>query len=106
MSMSMRQFSRRPRRHGETLEPADRRLLERAGWRTMLDYRETHVRGRDGRLLRAVPTWTAEAELFDDGDIVLATGTGATADEAWAQLRLDVEAGPSRVVPRVRLLRT
>ncbi len=71
----------------------------------MLDYRETHIRGRDGCLLQAVPTWTAEAELFDDGDIVVAMGVGATADEAWAQLRLDVETGPVRSASRVRLLR-
>jgi len=71
----------------------------------MLDYRETHVRGRDGRLLQVVPTWTAEAELFDDGDILVATGVGATADEAWAQLVRDIEAGPARTGTRVRLLR-
>lgn len=72
----------------------------------MLDYGETHIRGRDGRLLRVLPTWTAEAELFEDGDVLVATGTGATADEAWAQLRLDVEAGPVRSASRVRLLRS
>lgn len=105
MSMSVRQSSRRPRRHGETLEPHDRRLLERAGWRTMLDYRETHVRGRDGCLLRVIATWTAEAELFDDGDLVVAKGVGSTAEEAWAQLCLDIEACPTRVTPRVQLLR-
>ncbi|MDQ3389995.1 MAG: hypothetical protein M3508_01460 [Actinomycetota bacterium] len=103
--MSMRKSPRRARRHGENLEPNDRRMLERDGWRTMLDYSETHIRSRDGCLLRVVPAWTAEAELFDDGDLVVATGIGTTADEAWAQLRLEVEAGPARAASRVRLLR-
>ena len=60
-SSTRRPATRRPRRHGMLLEPADRRALERDGWRTTLDYRENHVRGRDGRLLEVVPTWTAEA---------------------------------------------
>src|SRR5688572_24863153 len=52
----------RRRRHGVRLEPDDRRALERSGWRTTLEYRENHVRGRDGTLLEIVPAWTAEAE--------------------------------------------
>ncbi|MGH9133503.1 MAG: hypothetical protein ACRDZZ_06170 [Ilumatobacteraceae bacterium] len=87
-----------------TVEPADRRELERAGWRTTLDYRENHVRGRDGRLLEVVPAWTAEAERFD-GDLVVASAVGASADEAWALLRADVEADRAETAFRVRLLR-
>ena len=102
--MTMRGSAPRLRRHGLTLEPTDRRVLERAGWRTTLDYRENHVRGRDGRLLEVVPAWTAEAERFD-GDLVVASAVGATADEAWALLRVEIEADRSRVTPRVRLLR-
>jgi hypothetical protein len=96
--------TRRPRRHGLALEPADRRALERAGWRTTLDYRENHVRGRDGRLLEVVPSWTAEAERFDGG-VVVASAAGATVEEAWAQLRLDVEESRVSTLARVRLLR-
>jgi hypothetical protein len=104
MSTSVRRSPRRPRRHGLTLEPADRRALERAGWRTTLDYRENHVRGRDGRLLEVVPTWTAEAERFD-GDLVVASAVGATADDAWERLRVEVETDRASPIPRVRLLR-
>ncbi len=64
----------------------DRRALERAGWRTTLEYRENHVRGRNGRLLEVVPHWVAEAERFD-GTATVLTASGETADEAWANLR-------------------
>ncbi len=101
--MSIRQSTGRPRRHGLILEPADRRALERAGWRTTLDYRENHIRGRDGRLLEVVPAWTAEAERFD-GELSFASVVGATADEVWAQLRDDVEAGRAKTASRLRLL--
>jgi hypothetical protein len=87
-----------------TLEPADRRALERDGWRTTLDYRENHVRGRDGRLLEAVPTWTAEAERYD-GELVFVSAAGATVEEAWAQLLTDVEEARAAARPRIRLLR-
>ena len=95
----------RARRHGAVLQPEHRRQLERAGWRTTLDYRENHLRGRDGRLLEVVPTWTAEAERFD-GDLVVVVAAGATAEEAWALLRIEVEADRSRPPSRVRLLRS
>jgi hypothetical protein len=87
-----------------TLEPADRRALERDGWRTTLDYRENHVRGRDGRLLEAVPTWTAEAERYD-GELVFVSAAGTTIEEAWAQLLADVEEARAAARPRIRLLR-
>ena len=82
MALALR-TARQYRRHGVTLEPADRRSLERAGWRTTLEYRENHVRGRDGRLLEVVESWTAEAERFD-GAFQVVAAEGATADEAWA----------------------
>jgi hypothetical protein len=103
MSMSIRRSLDRPRRHGVLVQPDDRRALERAGWRTTLDYRENHVRGRDGRLLEVVPSWTAEAERFD-GDLAFASAIGLTADEAWAHLRDDVEAGRTTITTRLRLL--
>src|ERR687897_2508641 len=96
MSMSIRRSLDHPRRHGVMLEPADRRALERAGWRTTLDYRENHVRGRDGRLLEVVPSWTAEAERFD-GDLAVASAVATTADEAWAHLPDDVGAGRTTI---------
>jgi hypothetical protein len=103
MSMSIRQSTGRLRRHGHILEPADRRALERAGWRTTLDYHENHIRGRDGRLLEVVPAWTAEAERFD-GDLAVASATGHTVDEAWANLRDEVESGHAHRMSRVRLV--
>jgi hypothetical protein len=103
MSMSLRDSTRRPRRHGVFLEPGDRRLLERAGWRTTLDYRENHVRGRDGKLLEVVPVWTAEAERYD-GQVVVASAAGASADEAWAELRLQIDEQRTTTMRRVRLI--
>jgi hypothetical protein len=99
MAMSALRAVSHYRRHGVSLEPADRRALERAGWRTTHEFRENHVRGRDGRLLEVEESWTAEAERFDGAFQVFAV-EGATADEAWAMLRDEVEhtpAPPSRV---------
>ncbi len=92
----------RARQHGSVLSPTERRDLERAGWRTTLDYRENHVRGLDGRLLRVEPVWTAEAERFD-GQVVVASATGATADAAWANLRADIDAAYVTTRRRIRL---
>jgi hypothetical protein len=103
MAISMRDPALRPRRHGECIEPVDRRALERAGWRTMMDYRENHVRGRDGRLLEVEAVWVAEAERFD-GMIVVASATGSNVEEAWAALRDDIESSRYRALSRIRLL--
>jgi hypothetical protein len=56
----------------------------------MLDYRENHVRGRDGRLVEVEVVWIAEAERFD-GVMVVASATGASVAEAWAALRADID---------------
>jgi hypothetical protein len=104
MAISMRDPALRPRRHGECVEPADRRVLERAGWRTMLDYRENHVRGRDGRLLGVEAVWEAEAERFD-GMMVSAKAKGSSVEEAWAALRDDIENSRYRTLSRIRLHR-
>lgn len=101
MSSSILSPVQRARQHGAVLQPSSRRDLERAGWRTTLDYRENHVRGLDGRLLRVEPVWTAEAERYD-GQIVVASATGSTADAAWANLRHDIDAA---VVTTRRLVR-
>ena len=99
----MREPALRPRRHGVSLEPVDRRELERAGWRTMMDYRENHIRARDGRLVEVEAVWVAEAERFD-GAMVLASATGATVEEAWAALRSDIDCSRVRTLSRVRLV--
>jgi hypothetical protein len=102
MAISALLAARQYRRHGVTLEPADRRALERAGWRTTLEYRENHVRGRDGRLLEVEETWTAEAERFD-GAFQVVAADGPTAEEAWAILREEI-ATTDRPPSRVRLV--
>lgn len=102
--MDLRRSARRPRRHGVLVEPDDRRALERAGWRTTLDYRENHLRARDGRLLEVTPTWTAEAERWD-GELTVASAIGTTVEEAWSRLRAAIEAGGTHRLQRVRLLR-
>lgn len=69
----------------------------------MMDYRENHVRGRDGRLVEVQPVWIAEAERFD-GAMVVASARGSTMEEAWAALRSDIESERVRTLSRVRLL--
>jgi hypothetical protein len=105
MTASLRRPDRRARRHGAVLQPSDRRALERGGWRTTLDYRENHVRGLDGRLLRVEPVWIAEAERYD-GQIVVASAEGGTADGAWAALRADIDAANVTTLSRVRIAAT
>jgi hypothetical protein len=102
-----RQRLMRQRQHGAILQQADRRELERAGWRTTLEFRENNVRGRDGRLLQVEEIWHAEAErdparrLGTD----LSTGieqatergvdfvhaTAESVDEVWSKLRRQAE---------------
>lgn len=101
--MSMLQPRQHPRRHGRCLEPVDRRLLERAGWRTTLDYRENHVRARNGQLVEVEPVWTAEAERFD-GALLVATAAGSTEDDAWAALRAKIDAADVRRTMAIRLV--
>lgn len=104
MSSSLLRAPQRARRHGVVLQPAERRDLERDGWRTTLEFRENHVRSLDGRLLRVEPVWIAEAERFD-GDVTVATAEAATADEAWVLLRDDIDAARVRTLRRVQLSR-
>jgi hypothetical protein len=100
--MGIRQPQQRARQHGAVLEPTERRSLERAGWRTMLDYRENHVRGLDGRLLRVEPVWVAEAERYD-GQLAFASATGETAESAWEALLHSIESGRVAISQRVRV---
>ena len=105
MSSTLPNSGQRARRHGAVLQPLQRRDLERLGWRTTLEFRENHVRGLDGCLLRVEPVWIAEAERYD-GEIAVATAEGSTADEAWAQLLANVTASKVRVLRRVRIAST
>jgi hypothetical protein len=88
---------RRERQHGAVLQQPDRRDLERAGWRTTLDYRENLIRARDGRLLQVEPVWHAEAERSESArwsgerGIDFVTATADSADAVWARLRVEAE---------------
>ncbi|MEM9514862.1 MAG: hypothetical protein AAGA42_08380 [Actinomycetota bacterium] len=83
------------RRHGVVLEPGDRRDLERAGWRTTLEYRENHVRSRNGTLLEVHPAWYAEGERpgrgADAASVQVISAVAETADRAWAALRVQAD---------------
>ncbi len=89
-----RQRLLRQRQHGAILQQADRRELERAGWRTTLEFRENNLRGRDGRLLHVEEIWHAEAER-DSGHgpdgVDFADATAESVDEVWAKLRRQAE---------------
>lgn len=99
----------RQRQHGAVLQQADRRDLERAGWRTTLEFRENNVRGRDGRLLQVDEIWHAEAErdpgVWQAGGAGCGRGvdfifaTAESADEVWAKLRREAELADVRWVP-------
>jgi hypothetical protein len=94
-----RQRLLRQRQHGAILQQADRRELERAGWRTTLEFRENNVRGRDGRLLQVEEIWHAEAERDTGqrvgravaGGVDFVHATGGSVDEVWAKLRRQAE---------------
>ena len=97
---------RRERQHGAVLQQPDRRDLERAGWRTTLDYRENLLRGRDGRLLQVEPVWHAEAERSDrsrhgsgpfERGVDFITATAETVDAVWSRLRVEAELAAVRV---------
>jgi hypothetical protein len=64
----------------------DRRALERRGCRTLLDYREDHIRDADGQLLVVIPRWTAEAEL-PDGRVLTASVSSPAPGDVWSRLR-------------------
>ncbi len=90
-----RQRLLRQRQHGAILQQSDRRDLERAGWRTTLDFRENNVRGRDGRLLQVEEIWHAEAErevsTGRDRGVDFIVATAESVDDVWAKLRRQAE---------------
>jgi hypothetical protein len=95
----------RSRRHGPVLDQDDRRAIERAGWRTLLSYRENHVRGWDGTLLDVRPVWLAEAERADRSATARSTVVQVRAgsiDEAWALLRRQTDASARRADQQTR----
>ncbi len=69
----------------------------------MMDYRENHVRGRDGRLVEVEAVWIAEAERFD-GAMIVASAVGSSVEEAWAALRSDIDESRVHTLSRIRLL--
>ena len=90
-----RQRLARQRQHGAILQQADRRELERARWRTTLEFRENNVRGRDGRLLQVEEIWYAEAERDPvqraDSGVDFVHATAESVDEVWSKLRRRAE---------------
>lgn len=90
-----RQRVLRQRQHGAILQQVDRRELERAGWRTTLEFRENNVRGRDGRLLQVEEIWHAEAErgavTRADRGVDFIHATAESVDEVWSKLRRRAE---------------
>jgi len=86
-----RQRRLRQRQHGAVLQQSDRRDLERAGWRTTLEFRENNLRGRDGRLLQVEEIWHAEAERDGVDGVDFIHATAEAVDEVWARLRRRAE---------------
>jgi len=94
-----RQRLARQRQHGAILQQTDRRELERAGWRTTLEFCENNVRGRDGRLLQVEEIWHAEAERDPthravqgvDQGVDFVHATAESVDEVWSKLRRQAE---------------
>ena len=75
------------RQHGQA-QPFDRRELENSGWRTTLEYRENHGRGRDGRLECLEVVWHAEAERVSrNGTVRVVSAVANTQARAWSRLR-------------------
>jgi hypothetical protein len=105
-----RQRLLRQRQHGAVLSQPDRRELERAGWRTTLEFRENNVRGRDGRLLQVDEIWHAEAER-DTTDrasrgVDFIHATAETVEAAWSKLRRQADLAEIRRADQAAARRT
>jgi hypothetical protein len=68
-----------------------------------MDYRENHIRGRNGRLVEVQAIWVAEAERFDGG-VTVASANGSSIEEAWATLRSDIDGSRVHTLSRVRMV--
>jgi len=105
-----RQRLLRQRQHGAVLAQSDRRELERAGWRTTLEFRENNVRGRDGRLLQVEEIWHAEAERDCAGrtrrGVDFIHATAESVDEVWSKLRRQAELADVRRADQAVVRRT
>jgi hypothetical protein len=86
---SSRTPATRRRRHRSTLQQLDRRALERAGWRTTLEFRENHVRLGNGQLIDVEPFWMAEAER--DGVVICASARSES--RSWSLLQAQSRVG-------------
>ena len=90
-------MSFRPRHSpGHSIAHTDRHALERAGWRTMLEFRENVRRDGDGALIGVEPQWVGEAERCGCAARRTharssPTATGPTPDAVWAELRRRIE---------------
>ena len=109
---------RRQRQHGAVLQQADRRDLERAGWRTTLEFRENNIRGRDGTLLQVETIWHAEAERdpakrrhadwghaqrsHAERGVDFIYATAETVDAVWSRLHVEAELADVRRVEDVQ----
>ena len=81
-----------PRRQHGAGQPGDRAELERAGWRTTLEFRENVVRARGGRLQHVIELWRAEAErVGDDGRTIVVAAEAMSAATAWSRLRREAD---------------
>ena len=68
-------------------------MLEQAGWRTTLDFRENHRRDGDGVLSDVVQRWRGDAERSSlDGGVIVLSVEGPTPAAVWQRLRLETEA--------------
>jgi hypothetical protein len=91
------------RAHGAA-QHVDRRELEHDGWRTTLEYRENHVRARDGRLTQLQVVWQAEAERRVGGEradtpaqTVVIAATASSVERVWSRLRMEAELADIRL---------
>lgn len=81
-----------PRRHGVN-QLDDRIMIERAGWRTTLDYRENHRRDSDGALVDVDGHWRGEAErVGPEGDALVFVVVGPSPTSVWRRLRSEATA--------------
>jgi hypothetical protein len=99
------------RQHRASLRQLDRSALERAGWRTTLEFRENHVRSASGQLIEIETLWVAEAERprsatadshnGEAGAVDVVRASARSESRAWARLLGAAEsAGRNRVQRR------
>ena len=85
------------RQHRTSLRQLDRAALERAGWRTTLEFRENHLRSETGELIEIETLWVAEAErpaasAADPDGVEVVRASARSESRAWARLFAAAEA--------------